>query len=298
VLAIAHADAALALDDQAAALRIGLDLQVGSSTRRVEESARRRPAPAVLLRHLVVAEALLVAVVVVDGARIALGDAGVDEGVEDLVLLVHVGDVELAALAAAVVAAALEMLGLLEVRQHRLVGPPAIAELRPGIVVERLSADIQHAVDRARAAQGLAARDRDRAALDVVLRLGGEVPVVDLVVQELGEAHRDRDPEAVILATGFEQQHLLGGILAQPVGQHAARRTRPDNDVVIRRHSPFPSRYPCLASRWRTFRTARGRAPAARSASSCASRPLRHHAPKARTRNDWTTARWPACRSG
>src|SRR3546814_4455377 len=88
------------------------------------------------------------------------------------------------------------MLGPAEIGQHRFPGPAAVAELRPGVVVERLATDIEHAVDRTRAAEGLAARNRNRPALDVVLGLGGEAPVVALVVQELGKADGHVNPPA------------------------------------------------------------------------------------------------------
>ena len=40
------------------------------------------------------------------------------------------------------------------------------------------------------------------------------------------------DKDAVVIATGFDQEHAHLGILAQAVGQHAARGTGTHNDVV------------------------------------------------------------------
>ena len=65
VLAILDADRALALQQDACGMGLGLDPQIGPGARRIEEGARRGPAPALLLRHLIVAEAFLPAVVVV-----------------------------------------------------------------------------------------------------------------------------------------------------------------------------------------------------------------------------------------
>ena len=147
-------------------------------------------------------------------------------------VLAHVGDVQQAAGAAALVRLALEVLGLLEVRQDALVRPAAIAELAPGVVVERLAADIEHAVDRRRAAERAAARARDAAAGHALLRLHLEVPVELVVVQKLGEAGRDVDPHRLVARARLEQQHLDGRILGQPVGQHAARRAAAHDDVI------------------------------------------------------------------
>src|SRR5215472_15615737 len=69
---------------------------------------------------------------------------------------------------------------------------------RPGVVVKRIAAHIHHAVNRARAAEGLAARDGDRAAVEVRFRLGGEPPIVARVVEEFREADEDVDPHRIV----------------------------------------------------------------------------------------------------
>ncbi len=143
---------------------------------------------------------------------------------------------ERAALAAAVVALACEMLGLLEVGQHVLVGPAAIAELAPRIVVARLAAHIDHAVDRRGATQRPAARTGDTPAGHALFRLHLEVPVVGLVGEELGEAGRDVDPQRAVDRPRLEQQHLGSRIFGQPVGQHPARRSGTRDDVVVLSH--------------------------------------------------------------
>src|SRR4029077_20321905 len=90
------------------------------------------------------------------------------------------------------------MLGFFEVWQYRIVRPATVAELRPGVVVERIAADIPHAGNRARAAEGFAARDRDRAAVEVRFRLGSKPPIVARVVEEFREAHGDVNPHRIV----------------------------------------------------------------------------------------------------
>src|SRR6516165_5175962 len=106
------------------------------------------------------------------------------------------------------IAARLVMLGFLEIGQYSFVRPAAVAELGPGVVVERIAAHVDHAVDRARSAEGLAARDWDRAAVQFGLGLGGKPPIVARTIEELHEARRDADPHRIIGWPGFQQQDV------------------------------------------------------------------------------------------
>ena len=90
----------------------------------------------------------------------------------------RVGDAQRALAAAkGVVAAALVAFHALEEGQDVVVAPAAVAHLRPGVEVLRLAAHEGHAVDRAGAAEQLAARHREAAAVGVGLGLGGVEPV-------------------------------------------------------------------------------------------------------------------------
>src|ERR1700746_3957141 len=139
-----------------------------------------------------------VAAVVVGIAWEPLGDSGLDKGVANLGVLAQRGDIERAAASPRVPAARFVMLGFYEVWQYRIVRPATVAELRPGVVVERVAADVHHAVDRARAAEGLAARDRDRAAVEVRFGLCSEPPIVAGVVEEFREADGDVNPHRIV----------------------------------------------------------------------------------------------------
>ena len=128
------------------------------------------------------------------------------------------------------------VLGLDEVRQHVGVAPAGRALRLPGVVVERASAHVEHRVHRARAAERLAARDEQRASVDVRLGLGREVPV-ELGVELLREGRRDLDLQRAVLAAGLEQQHAHRGVLGEAVGEHAAGRAGADDHVVVARRS-------------------------------------------------------------
>src|SRR5207248_10384150 len=89
-----------------------------------------------------------------------------------------------AAVAAACrIAIAAIRLGFAEERQHLVIAPAAAPHLRPIVVIGRIAADIQHAIDRAGAPEGLAARPLQLAASRTGLAFAEEVPV-DLSIVE------------------------------------------------------------------------------------------------------------------
>src|SRR5262249_32602280 len=108
------------------------------------------------------------------------------------------------------------------------------AELRPAVVVARMAANIDHAIDRGRSADDAPARAVHLAAVHVGFGLAVVVPV-DLVVGErIGERRRHVDlpvPEA-ILPAGLEHEDAVLCLGAEAIGQHAAGRTGADDDVV------------------------------------------------------------------
>ena len=160
-------------------------------------------------------------------------------------------DVERAAGAVPGVGAALVVLGPLEVGQHLGPGPAGVARGRPVVVVARLAAHVDHGVDRARAAEHLAARLVAAAAVQPRLRHGLEGPVGGAVLRQHGEPGRAVDQHALVDRAGLEQADRDRGVFAQPAGEHAARRAAADDDVV---ELPLP-RCPCRSSPHRLSRS-------------------------------------------
>ena len=213
---------------------MGDDVEVRPRHGRPQVGVRGRPAHAVLDRHVHRAEALLHVAVRVVGPEVARLVAGLDEGAVERVLhVVAAGDVQRAVAAAIFVAAVGEGLGLAEVGQAVAIAPAAGAERFPFVEVVRMAAHVDEAVDRGRAAQDLAARAMDAAAVEARLRRGVVAPVV------LGAVHRDRegrghlDEDAAVAAAEFEDQHPGPRVLGQAGGQHAAGRAGADDDVVV-----------------------------------------------------------------
>ena len=136
------------------------------TTRRLARwRAGRRKAFAVVQRmpfalvDLEEARPLVVAVVEVVPARDADLLGGVAKGLEDVPAQPLARDLPLAAGAVQRALAAEAVLGAAEVGQHVVPAPAGIAELAPVVVVRRLAAHVDHAVDRGAAAEHLARAD-------------------------------------------------------------------------------------------------------------------------------------------
>src|SRR5262249_25940004 len=109
----------------------------------------------------------------------------------------RVGHAQDTAASAEFVGAAVIALHALEDREHVLIAPAAIAELRPMVVVLGLAADEDHAVDRAGAAEHLTSGHVDVPAAGAFVRLGAVAPVDGGIVDHLGDADRHARPEEI-----------------------------------------------------------------------------------------------------
>ena len=121
-----------------------------------------------------------------------------------------------------------------QIRLQVLPPPP----FRPRVEVGAIPGDPHHRVHRRGAAQDLAAREVDAAAVEPVLR-DRLVPPVELRLEELGECGRDADLLGTVPRPRLQQQDGRRGILTQSVGECAACGSGADDDVVESlRHVP------------------------------------------------------------
>src|SRR5262245_33630307 len=216
---------------------MGVHREVLAAHRRMQIAARRALAAAVLDDALDVADARLLGAVVVLVARDAHLDGALDEGLTKGIAPVEVGDGQVALAAAEQILATTPFpgdapFGAPEVGQHVGVAPAAVAALRPAVEVEPLAAIVDMAVDRARAAQRLAARGGDRAAAGPFAGLGLVEPVHARIDQRVHEAGRDMDEGMPVARAGLEHADRDTRILAQAAREHAAGRAGADDDVV------------------------------------------------------------------
>ena len=236
-----------AVEDDAVDVGAGPDLQVRARECRLQEGLGRVPADAGALVDVEVADAFVVAAVEVVAARQAGLDGGGEKGVEDRPVQALLLDAPFAALALAGriepgrgverVGALVEVLVLEEVRQALApaparVGAVAVADA-PAVVVARLPAHVDHAVDAARAAQHLAARIAQAPAVQAGGGLGRVQPVGARVADAIEVADRDVDPEVVVAAAGLDHEDVLATIGAEPVGEQAAGGAGAADDVVV-----------------------------------------------------------------
>src|SRR6516162_4580194 len=221
-----------------------MNLQVGPLQRRAQIGARRTlpPAPAAGLLDPanVVSSAgrQMVHILMVFKADLY---AGLDHLVTEERLVGGSRGQKRAAFAVKFIGSTLPIFRLLEKGQHIVPGPAAVAELRPVIEIFRLTADIDHPVDRAGAAQDPAAWVENGAPIGAGIGLCCEAPGQARVIHQFYVAGRNMDERVPVAPAGLEQHDLRAGVFAQPVGERAARRASAD-DHIIRLHGSLPSR--------------------------------------------------------
>ena len=238
-LAVAHADGALALEHDRGRLCMGAHREVGPRHGGMKITTRGTDPAAVPDDALDVAHARLLRAVIIRVARDALFDRAFDEGLAQRIAPFEIGDRQVALVAAEgrVGIARHPVFAAAEVGKHVGIAPAAIAALCPAVEVETLAAIVDVAVDRAGATQRLAARCGDRPAAGPFARLGLVEPVHLGIDQRVHEAGRDMDEGMPVAWTGFQYADRDVGILAQPAGQHAARRAGAHDHVVETLHS-------------------------------------------------------------
>ena len=120
-----------------------------------------------------------------------------------------------------------------EVGQAVIPTPTRVAgDGRPLVVVARLAAHVNHAVDAGATAQHLAARVAQAATIEARSGLSVIEPIGARVTYAIQIADRNMHPVVIVFAAGFDQQHPLGRVRAQAVGKQTTGGARADDDVV------------------------------------------------------------------
>ena len=145
--------------------------------------------------------------------------------------------------------AELVVLERLEDGQDVVPAPALVAEPLQFVVVGPVPAVVDHAVDRARAAEYLAAGP-ELGSLVGPERRGGVAPHVLLVLHQQPRALGHVEHRMAVGAARLDQEHRGARVGRQPVGEHAARRSGAGDDVVVSGHL-------CLGSGSRSVTNAR-----------------------------------------
>ena len=210
--------------------------EVGAREGGAEVEERGAAAPAAPRGAVHRREAFLPVAVQVVGALEAGRDAGLDERLEQRIGGLRLGDGERAVASVVGVRSGVAGLRLPEIRQTVPVRP--VREARdpgPLVVVEGVSADVDHAVDGRRAAEGLAARAVHPSPVHPRLRIGDVGPVVRGAV--LGIRERGRHPDPPLpprhRPPRLDDEHPHVRVLGEPAREHAPGGAGPDDDVVV-----------------------------------------------------------------
>ena len=184
------ADGAVALEDDPLDEDARAHLEVRAVGDGVEERVRRAAAQAVALRELPARDALRPVDAQILDQLVARLDGRFQLRVDERAHRAAVGHGHRPADAVERVRAALVVLRALEVRQHLVVRPAGAAVLGPAVEVGAVAAEVDHRVDRARAADHAAAREVEAPVAEAGLLLAVEVPVEARLHRE-GEQRRD-----------------------------------------------------------------------------------------------------------
>ena len=192
------------------------------------------PAAPVLHQILVVTRAALVTRVVIRIERLAQRVQRANERSAQGVLHARVVDLQRAVVAARGGVPIGAAFRAAEIRQHGVPAPAGCALRGPIGVVLGLTAHIEVAVDRAGAAQHASTRTGNRAIAGMRRRRIRIAPADTVVEHRAREAGRHLDPQFVVGAARFKQQHAMTARSGQPVGEHATGRASTDDDVIPR----------------------------------------------------------------
>src|SRR5215212_976749 len=201
-------------------------------------------ASGVLLRDVVPAHPFLHGTVEVGNEGDAELLRSAYEGLAQWIVLDLFGDVHRAEAAVIPVVQALVRLRPPEEWQDLFIAPVLVAEIRPGLVILFLAANVDHCVDRSAAAQGATLRVPHLPVVQLRLWNRGELPVVARTA-ELGEADRHMDQRRPVLAAGLQEQHGEIGVGRETVRYGAAGGAGADDHIVVMsaKHARIPYRW-------------------------------------------------------
>ena len=242
-----HAADLAAFDDQPFGLGLDDDPQVGPLHGRAQEAVGRVPAHAPALVDFEEARTLVVAVVEIGAGLDAEFLRALLHRFEDLPAQALLRDLPAAAGRMHRACSGVMVFGLQKIGQDIVPRPAGIAELAPVVVVRRLTAHVDHSVDRRASAEHLAARIDEASPVEARLGRSLHHPVRARVAHAVQVSDWNADPVVGVAAPGFEQEHAGARVFRQAVRQYAAGGAGAHDDVVVlpvkglkARHAPPP----------------------------------------------------------
>ncbi len=216
--AAAHWTVLALFDNQALHMATGHDGQVFASRDRLQKSLGRVQANAAILIDVEIGAAGIVAAIEISG----LANTGllrrVAECIEDWPRHALLFNPPFATGSVHGAAAAVIILDLGEQGQNLVPGPAVVAaQCRPTVIVLRLSAHINHAIDGRAATHDLATWVNQRTAVQACFRFGLVQPVGARIANTTQITDRDVNPHVIIPAASLDQQDIIAALCGQAI---------------------------------------------------------------------------------
>src|SRR5262245_48951385 len=205
---------------------------MGAAARLAQIADRGRASTPVTRGQLEITGAFLAGPVEIIVTRKARLLRGRDESLAQRMRFADVGHRERPAHPMQRILAARLVLGAAKIGQHILETPTGIAELAPMIEVGRLAADIEQAINRARATQHFSPRLDDLPVVELGLRLRAIEPIDLAIGEQFAVAERDVNPEMAVMPARLQQENAMATRGGQTIGENAARASGADDDIV------------------------------------------------------------------
>ena len=229
---VSHTDRPAILENDPLDRGLAFDCEVGPCPGRIKVGPCRAPSLALMHRTVEKAETLLEMTVDVVRCRISRILPCLQKASRDRTCRSRPVDMERPAVAPEPVAATEIGFHPLEIGQHVGIGPAFAARLAPSLVVQGMPADVNHAVDGRRAADGLAAVMPDPPTVQFRLRFSDEGPIVSGAFEVGKHGGRHLQGKGIVFRARLEQQDPMVAVTAQTLGEDTACRPRADDDEI------------------------------------------------------------------
>ncbi|MNZ76473.1 hypothetical protein D3C78_949790 [compost metagenome] len=155
------------------------------------------------------------------GIGYALPGSRLDKVVATLLLDHRIADPQWPTCAAVIVAATLETLHFLEVRQYIIIAPARIAKVAPAVKILLMPPNKHHAIDRTGPPEQFSPWPIHLSVTQVRHGCGMEVPVQLFIEIKFGHPGGGIDPEPIGRRASFQKQHIIVRVVTQATCQRA-----------------------------------------------------------------------------
>ena len=236
-----HANGFPAIEAQLVDEDISFDGEVGALLCRFEIGFGGTAAHAIADIGLRQMRALLQTTVVVVGLRQSPGLARAEEAVIKNVIAVALDDAHRAIVAALRRGLAEPGLEFFEIGQAVRIGPALEAKVFPAVIIFRVAAHPDHAIDRRTSAKATATGLSQAAIVQMRFRLARVAPVIYFAFNRKRQSRRHTNGQRIGNGSCLQQAHGHIFLRRKAVGQNTTRRACTDDHIIKTGHvNPLP----------------------------------------------------------